>query len=93
MCLVSAISALVLTSATLAFAGSPETVALDVQNVTYPVCPITVRKSLQKLDGVMDAKVDLDQRTATIKFDPERVDIATLVRATTNAGYPASIRK
>lgn len=88
----AAIGALVITSAA-AFAGSPETVVLDVQNMTCPVCPITVRKSLQKVDGVVDAKVDLDHHTATVKFDPEKADIATLVKATTNAGYPATVRK
>jgi len=88
----AAIAALVITSDA-AFAGSPETVVLDVQNMTCPVCPITVRKSLQKVGGVVDARVDLDNHTATVKFDPEKADIAALVKATTNAGYPATVRK
>ncbi len=89
----AAIAALTLASATLSFAGSPETVVLDVQNMTCSLCPITVKKSLQRVDGVMDAKVDLGQRTATVKFDPDKANIATLVKATTNAGFPSSVHK
>ncbi|MBI3530530.1 MAG: mercury resistance system periplasmic binding protein MerP [Betaproteobacteria bacterium] len=91
--LLAAIAALIITSTTPAFAGSPETVVLDVQNMTCPLCPITVRKSLQRVGGVVGAEVDLYQRTATVKFDPDKANIATLVKATTNAGYPATVRK
>jgi mercuric ion binding protein len=93
MRLLVVIAALILTSSTPVFAGSPETVVLDVQNMTCPLCPITVRKSLRRVAGVVDAQVDLDQHTATVKFDPDKADIATLVKATTNAGYPATVRK
>ena len=93
MRLLVVIAALILTSATPVFAGSPETVVLDVQNMTCPLCPITVRKSLRRVAGVVDAQVDPDKHTAAVKFDPDKADIATLVKATTNAGYPATVRK
>lgn len=93
MRILAAAAALVITSATLSFAGSPETVVLDVQNMTCSLCPITVRKSLQRVDGVIDAKVDLGQRTATVKFDPDKANVATLVQATTNAGFPSTVHK
>lgn len=48
-----------------ALAAPPETVTLDVQNMTCPVCPITVRKSLEKVSGVNGVKIDFDQKTAT----------------------------
>ena len=43
--------------------------------------------------GVADAKVDLGRKTATVKFDPDKAGIATLVKATTNAGFPATVHK
>ena len=89
----AAVAALAFTSATLACAGSPQTVVLDVQNMTCSLCPITVKKSLQGVPGVTDAKIDLDQKTATVKFDPDKTNIATLVKATTNAGFPATAHK
>ena len=76
-----------------AFAGAPQTVVLDVQNMTCALCPLTVKKSLQQVPGVADAKVDLDQKTATVRFDPDRTSAAVLVRATTDAGYPSTLHK
>jgi len=71
-------------------AADPQTVVLDVQNMTCELCPITVKKALDKVPGVAATKIDLAKRTATVKFDPERVNVAALVRATTNAGYPST---
>jgi mercuric ion binding protein len=76
-----------------AFAGAPQTVVLDVQKMTCPVCPITVRKSLEKVQGVSHAKVDFDRKTATVTFDPDEASPARLIEATTNAGYPSSVHK
>ena len=93
MRITTAITALVLITTAPVFAESPQTVVLDVQNMTCSLCPITVRKSLQRVDGVMEARVDLGQKTATIKFDPDKANVATLVQATTNAGFPSTIHK
>ena len=87
------LAALTIAMATLTFAASPQTVVLDVQNMTCAVCPITVRKSLERVPGVMEAKIDLGSKTATVKFDPNKATAATLVRATTEAGYPSTVHK
>lgn len=71
-------------------AADPQTVILDVQNMTCELCPITVKKALDKVPGVATTKIDLAKKTATVKFDPERANVATLVKATTNAGYPST---
>lgn len=76
-----------------ALAGSPQTVVLDVQNMTCELCPITVKKALGKVPGVADAKIDLDKKTATVKFDADKASVASLVSATTNAGYPSTVHK
>ncbi|MGC1859621.1 MAG: mercury resistance system periplasmic binding protein MerP [Methylocystis sp.] len=73
-------------------AGAPRTVTLDVKNMTCAVCPITVRKALEKAPGVESVKVDLDAKTATVTFDPDKVNAAALIRATAEAGYPASVK-
>ena len=71
-------------------AAEPQTVVLDVQNMTCELCPITVKKALDKVPGVAATKIDFAKRTATVKFDPERATVAALVKATTNAGYPST---
>ncbi len=89
----AAFIALAALAITPAFAGAPQTVVLDVQNMTCALCPITVKKSLQQVAGVADAKIDLDAKTATVKFDPDRTSAAVLVKATTDAGYPSTVYK
>lgn len=73
-------------------AGSLRTIVLDVQNMTCQLCPITVRKALEKVPGVTQAKVDFDRKTATVDFDPDKVGAAALIKATSEAGYPSTVR-
>jgi periplasmic mercuric ion binding protein len=72
------------------FAADPQTVVLDVHNMTCELCPITVKKALDKTPGVASTKIDFEKKTATVKFDPDRADVAALIKATTNAGYPST---
>jgi mercuric ion binding protein len=76
-----------------AFAGALQTVTLDVKNMYCDLCPVTVRRSLDHVPGVSEAKVDFAQKTATVKFDPDRATTAVLVKATTDAGFPSAIHK
>jgi mercuric ion binding protein len=46
---------------------------------------------LEKVPGVIDAKVDYDHKTATVKYDPEKASPAAFVKATTNAGFPSTL--
>ncbi len=73
-----------------AFAAPPQTVVLDVQNMTCELCPITVKSALGKVPGVADTKIDLVTKTATVKFDPDKANVAALMKATTNAGFPST---
>jgi len=75
-----------------ALAGAPQTIIIDVKNMTCAVCPITVRKALEKVHGVASVKVDLAAKTATVTFDPDKANAAALIKATTEAGYPASVK-
>ncbi|HEY2122272.1 MAG TPA: mercury resistance system periplasmic binding protein MerP [Chthoniobacterales bacterium] len=73
------------------FAGALQTVTLDVKNMTCAVCPITVKKALEKVTGVTSATVDFDKKTASVTFDPDKANPATLAKATLDAGYPSSV--
>ncbi|MBI3146112.1 MAG: mercury resistance system periplasmic binding protein MerP [Pseudogulbenkiania sp.] len=74
-------------------AGRPQTVVLDVQHMTCGLCPITVKKALEKVPGVGKATVDFTKKTATVSFDPDQANTAALIKATTNAGYPSTVHK
>ena len=74
-------------------AAAPQTAVLDVQNMTCSLCPVTVKKSLEMVPGVSQARIDFTKKTATVKFDPHKTSAATLVKATTDAGYPSTVHK
>ncbi len=84
---------LVLTAALLAAASAPHaeprTVTLEVSNMTCALCPITVKKAISKVPGVLDAKIDYDAKTAVVRFETERTSVEAITAATTNAGYPS----
>jgi periplasmic mercuric ion binding protein len=76
-----------------ALAGSPRTAALDVSNMDCAVCPITVRKALEKVPGVDTAKVDFKTKRAVVVFDPSRTTPEALTKATADAGFPSSVKQ
>lgn len=53
-------------------AATPKTVTLAVQNMTCELCPITVKKSLEKVPGVSAVKVDFDRKRPSSPMTPTR---------------------
>jgi len=78
---------------TVTFSATPQTAVLDVQNMTCELCPVTVKKSLEKVSGVNQARIDFAKKTATVTFDADKTSTAALIKATTDAGYPSAARK
>jgi mercuric ion binding protein len=76
-----------------ALAATPQTAVLDVQNMTCELCPVTVKKSLEKVPGVSQARIDFAKKTATVMFDADKTNATALVKATTDAGYPSTVHK
>lgn len=76
-----------------ALAATPQTAVLDVQNMTCGLCPVTVKKSLEKVTGVSQAQVDFAKKTATVTFDADKTSPTALVKATTDAGFPSAVRR
>ena len=74
-----------------AFAATPRTTVIDVQNMTCSMCSITIHKALEKVPGVIEATVDYDHKTATVKYDGDKTNPSALVKATTNAGFPSTL--
>jgi len=71
--------------------AAPATVTLAVPSMDCPVCPITVKKALTKVNGVSQAKVDFDKRQATVTFDDAKTNVQALTLATKNVGYPSML--
>ena len=82
---------LALTFLTAPAIAASQTVMLAVPDMNCAVCPITVKKALLKVEGVKTVQVDLDSRKATVNFDNAKANVAALIHATTEAGYPSSL--
>src|SRR5438105_2626180 len=72
---------------------TPETPARETE-LSFPVTGMTcascvrrVEKSLGKVEGVHAASVNLATEQASVRYDPARVDLATLTKAIEKAGY------
>ena len=87
-----ALSAFLIVIAAPARAAS-QTVTLAVPGMTCAACPITVKKALGKVDGVTKAEVSYEKREATVVFDAAKTNVQALIKATTDAGYPASAKE
>ncbi|PKP77123.1 MAG: heavy metal transporter [Alphaproteobacteria bacterium HGW-Alphaproteobacteria-3] len=69
-----------------------ETRTFAIENMTCALCPVTVKKAMQGVDGVSSVDIDFDAKTATVAFDPAVTNADTIAAASTNAGYPAAVR-
>jgi mercuric ion binding protein len=48
---------------------------------------------LQRVKGVVSAKADFASKTAVVSYDPGVTGPQALIRATTDAGFPSTVRK
>ena len=70
--------------------AATKTVTLNVPGMTCPTCPITVKKALNKVQGVSRVDVKYEKKQAVVTFDDAKTDTKALVKATTDAGYPST---
>jgi len=89
----TSLKALVLFAAAMsAFAAEPKTAQLEVSGMICSLCPLTVRKALERVPGVLDAKADLATHSAQARYDPDKVSAETLAKAVSDAGFPTKLK-
>ena len=69
-----------------------KTVTLSVPGMYCEVCPITVKKALQKVPGVTHVDVSFEKKEAVVSFDDAKATIDKLKDATFEAGYPSEVK-
>jgi copper chaperone CopZ len=72
------------------------TVVLDVHHAGCVLCGPIVKSTLAHVKGVKSVAVSqpngMADVTATVSYNPAATSVATLIKAVTNRGYPASIK-
>lgn len=69
------------------------TAILDVPGMNCATCPLTVKLTLSRVDGVREVDVSYKDKRAMVIYDDEITHLDSLIKATTNAGYPATPSK
>jgi len=88
----TAIASLVLATGLSLASEADETATFDVEKMTCATCPISVRKAIERVDGVKEAKVSFENKTVVVTFDPGVTTEVQIAQASTDVGFPATIR-
>ena len=70
--------------------SAEQTVSMSVEKMTCALCPVTVRKAMERVDGVQHVEVEYDTKLATVTFDDAKTTAADVAQASTDVGYPAT---
>ena len=84
---------MLLASAPAVSGESDRTVVLEIEKMTCATCPITVRKAIRRVDGVKSVDVDYESKLATVVFDEDRTTPEAISQASTDVGFPATVRE
>ena len=69
-----------------------KTITLSVPGMTCATCPITIKKALTKVKGVTRVEVSYEKLEAVVTYDDEKTTVEALTKATTDAGYPSTVK-
>ena len=73
--------------------AAQQTVTLSVPGMTCSACPFTVKAALNRVEGVSSVDVRYEERDATITFYDTKTSVEALTQATSNAGYPSTLKQ
>jgi len=66
-----------------------QSTTFTVDNMFCALCPITVRKAMEGVEGVSSVEIDFEAKKAFVTFDPAITTAAAIAAASSDAGYPA----
>jgi len=81
-----------LTLLSASLSAKEQIVTLSVDSMTCAVCPLTVQKVLEQVDGVHQAEVTYKPKEAVITYDDAQTEPEALTAATANAGYSSVVK-
>ena len=91
-CFLSASTALAIATLSGVTLAADKTVTLSVPGMTCSACPLTVKQSLLRVNGVEKVAVAFEPKEAVVTFDDAKTSVEKLRDATANAGYPSVLK-
>lgn len=70
--------------------GEVKLIEIPIEGMSCMSCVATVKKTLSSIDGVQEVKVSLQDKNATVKYDPEKVTQEQLKNTINKIGYKAA---
>jgi len=71
--------------------AAEQTVTLAVDKMYCALCPVTVTKAMEGVEGVSAVQVDFATKQAVVTFEDTTTNWEQIASASTNAGYPATL--
>jgi len=69
--------------------AAEQTLIFYVENMSCALCPLTVKKAMGGVEGVISVDVEYARHQAVVIFDDAVASPKQIALASTNAGYPA----
>jgi len=66
-----------------------QTIELSVPSMTCKMCSITLERVFKPVSGITSFKADNDEKTITVSYDDNILNLDDIIMMTINAGYPA----
>lgn len=66
-----------------------EEVTLQIEGMTCDHCVMHVTRALKSLSGVNNAEINLEKKTAQVRYDPSVVSPDEMIKAVNETGYQA----
>lgn len=70
-----------------------KTTEISLPTIQCGSCVRTIEKALNKLDGITNIDIDVENKKATITFDDSKTDLSKIEDAIASAGYDANDKK
>jgi mercuric ion binding protein len=75
-----------------AIAADAKIATLDVPSMFCALCQISLRRALERLPCVIEAKADNNTTRAKVTYDPDKVSADDLAAALSKSGFQATMR-
>mgnify|MGYP003542649042 CR=1 FL=1 len=70
-----------------------EHIMVNLPSMQCNICKKNIEKAVNKVPGIIDVKVNKDEKVAHINFDKSKTDLTKIEGAITMAGYDANDKK
>ncbi len=74
-------------------AGGIQEATISLPTIQCGSCKATIGSALKRLKGVRKVKIDVDAKSAVVKFDSGKLTLSTIENAIAAAGYDANSTK